>query len=352
MKIKRIGHTYLVNKAADYNYLVTLADDINKTVVSISDVKDEAIRDFFKKCTNSSGIIEIGKRLQVQDSIVAEASKSKRIQRALQAKAEDISSAVRVALTLDTGVYATQSFVRNILDFNGAEYETNKFGNPVFYNADEAIDKADAVLGLTKKNYKDYAISVSAGVHNLKVNELYGKAAAANLMKLAAKKHKKGFVAIAEPKKVDYEMTEAHNPYEGTKMRADFLFYTESSIKHPYDFVVGELFSLMNSDYEKRMAEKMMMMAEDYQHCFKAVTADKAQDEEKAKELIQGVLENYQPYATASSTARRQYEWVAINDTAAGETNLDALYDLIYMMVDRLGLASIMPKNKMDLFRA
>lgn len=351
--IKKIGANFYVDSVNELNHVKAIADDVNKGILDIDDIKDERLKEALKKLTvKSTRLINIGNKISVQKSAVESASKSKRIQRAFQANPSDVASAVRVALTLDTGVYPTQTLVKNILDYNKIPYDKNKYNNPVFHKTEFEPDVVDSVLGLTKANYNTVYKAIAQGNHNVKVNESLAKIAINNLNKNAKRLRKNDFVAIAEPLKADYEKTEASNPYEGTHMRADFLMYRNSSSKRDYEYAIGEIFSLMNSDYNLKMSKKIMLHAEDFLHCYKAVTADKAQDEKVAKDIIQKCLENYEPYANATGPEKQQYEWVAINDTTAGETNLDAIYNLLYMMTEKLGLSSIMPKDKYELFKA
>lgn len=345
---RKIGQTIFVNTKEDIDEVVETAEVFNSysnpEIHKISDIKNEKVREIlslkrFKTSSNLIDIDKLKKALCVQPTVAQAMLKSKNIQKALNSCKSEIAENTMIAIALDTKVIVSKETLQSILTSLGKDFEKDRFGKVV---VDEWSNILSRHTELTKKQIIELSSAISEGLHKLTINELLAKNAAAKINKLVGNKN--GFCCIAEPKSEDWKKIVYSNPYNHSRMRGDILMYNNS------DYAFGELFSFMNSDYYETVGKKIVISAQGFIHNYKGITSDKAHTIEEARELMQKAMETNDTYVNASLTEKAQYDWVALNDLTVGETNLDVLYNLFFMLAERMGVASKMPKDKYSLF--
>ena len=366
-----IGNTLYVESFEDLRNLKELVDTLNDSakggLTAWDDIPEGALKKFLKRRINkSTGLVEIdySKIKKMEKATVGIAKKMNSLFKSINNKKltnEQNLPSIIAKYILITGNYPTGAIIKDILDYKEmpnlvVERNTKNIPYPSKLSESEIIERCYFKLSKEDKEEIKRVRKTIDGNKNQNLNEEYTKTAIKNLVKEIKRQKIEGLQIIAEVTQDFYKNNSGFkNPYNNNRFRPDALvaYKKTDGINVEYITIPCEVFSLFGGEsYEKNFARKIMDAAENYQYLPKVITSDKACSVEEAKEIALNALKKNSEYQNASPEEKVQYEWEATHNISVGKTNLDAIYDMLYMALDRVGFASkLMPKNKSDLFK-
>lgn len=343
----------------------TLNDAVKGGFTAWDDIQDGALKKYLKRRVNkSTGFVEIDyseiKKMEETAKGIAKKMNSlfKSIKQNKLTNEQNLPS-ITAKYILVTGNYPTGQIIQKILDYKempGLVVErTGKIPYPSNLSESEIIERCYFKLSEEDKEEIKRVRKTIDGNKNKNLNEQYTKTAIKYLVEKIKSQKIENLQIIAEVTQDFYKNNPGFkHPYNNNRLRPDVLvaYKKIDGINVEYITIPCEVFSLFGgASYEENLANKIMDAAENYQYLPKVITSDKACSVEQAKKITLNALKKNPRYKNASSEEKVQYEWEATHNVSAGETNLDAIYDMLYMALDRVGFASkLMPKNKSDLF--
>ena len=365
------GYSIYIESFEDLKNLKELVDTLNNTkkggFTAWNDIPEGTLKKFLKRRVNeSTKLIEVDyskiKKMETTTKGIAKKMNSlfKSIKQNKLTNEQNLPSIVAKYILI-TGNYPTGAIIKDILDCKEmpnlvVERNTKNIPYPSNLSESEIIERCYFKLSEEDKEEIKRVRKTIDGNKNQNLNEEYTKTAIKNLMKEIKRQKIEGLQIIAEATQDFYK----NNPgfkhiYNNKSFRPDALvaYKKTDGINVEYITIPCEVLSLFGGEsYKKNLAEKIMDAAENYQYLPKVITSDKASSVEEAKEITLNALKKSPRYKNASSEEKVQYEWEATHNISVGKTNLDAIYDMLYMALDRVGFASkLMPKNKFDLFK-
>ncbi len=345
----------------------TLNDHKKGGSTAWDDIPEGALKEFlYRRYNKHKGLVEVDySKIKLIKSATAEAAKDmKKLFKDIKAgklSNNQILPSITAKFILATDTFPTGDIVQKILDcyqLSDLKIERTKGKKPYPSKLSESMILNRCYFKLSKDDReKIKEVRNGRNCKPLCSNEDYTRAAVKYLMAKINELKIDGLQIIPEATQDFYKNNPGFkNLYNNNRLIPDALvaYKKIDGVNVSYITIPCEVFSFMTGEkYEDTVANKIMDASENFQYLPKVITSDKASSVEEAKTLVLNSLRKNDKFNNSSAEEKVQYEWEATHNISVGETNLDAIYDMFYMALDRIGLANkLMPDNKFDLFKA
>lgn len=390
--VRKYNNTWTVESENVKKEIITIAKEIESapskpsakiTKISEAPVEYQNILTHAQKEGKYSGKFNYKylDKIKVQDSFTNGLLKTTGWNRIPQLTKAQKVFAAQALFSRDFDVVQPIATVQNMFDDSSIDYPSEKGSircseynivNLDDENNEEFRIELGKAIGMDLEDDKIWRrVLVNAGkIKCNKYNEHYMKSAVKNIMETAAtnKKVKKPFEIVAEPSTayLDKIFGKDGNPYKKTGPKGGTMT-PDVVIRYGDKVVVGEVFSGFGGEsYRKGTACKHVALSairniniSEGLHSFSAAATCLKKNSEEYKEWLLDCIREYGDIDDASELEVAVVNWIASNDNVVGETNMDAIYNLLYAMLsseELVGkgpsLAGLLPIEKHKLFLA